>query len=192
MINPSEVGKAGEMVRLRTLESIWIQGKLRMWGRWSYIGGGSGGNMFNQLLASGKITKTAINEALRRMKKAGISKPELEAFFREILEGKSKSGLAFCSDEEGLKIDGVIASVLMNDDYRSLYGVIVDRHRLRKSKRQMATELQQKHPEWTFITCRRRIDTWVSLAESMLYAPLCDTFDTNSGKFYLKSEPVSA
>ncbi len=27
MINPSEVGKAGELVRLRTLESIWIQGK---------------------------------------------------------------------------------------------------------------------------------------------------------------------
>ena len=25
MINPSEVGKAGEMIRLRTLESIWIQ-----------------------------------------------------------------------------------------------------------------------------------------------------------------------
>ena len=74
MINPSEVGKSGEMVRLRTLESIWIQGKLRMWGRWSYIGGGSGGNMFNQLLASGKITKTAINEALRRMKIAGITK----------------------------------------------------------------------------------------------------------------------
>lgn len=69
MINPSEVGKSGEMVRLRTLESIWIQGKLRMWGRWSYIGGGSGGNMFNQLLSSGKITKTAINDALRRIKK---------------------------------------------------------------------------------------------------------------------------
>ncbi|EAM2956430.1 DUF1133 family protein [Salmonella enterica] len=192
MINPSEVGKSGEMVRLRTLESIWIQGKLRMWGRWSYIGGGSGGNMFNQLLASGKITKTAINEALRRMKKAGISKPELEAFFKEILEGKNKSGLAFCSDDEGLKIDGVIAAVLMNEDYGSLYGVIVDRHRLRKSKRQMAAELQQKHPEWTLMTCRRRIDAWVSLAESMLYAPLCDVFDTNSGKFYLKSEPESA
>ncbi|EOZ3809811.1 DUF1133 family protein [Citrobacter youngae] len=192
MINPSEVGKSGEMVRLRTLESIWIQGKLRMWGRWSYIGGGSGGNMFNQLLASGKITKTAINEALRRMKKAGISKPELEAFFKEILEGKNKSGLAFCSDDEGLKIDGVIAAVLMNDDNRSLYGVIIDRHRLRKSKRKMATELQKKHPEWTFMTCRRRIDTWVSLAESMLYAPLCDAFDTNGGKFYLRNEPESA
>lgn len=119
MINPSEVGKKGEMVRLRTLESIWIQGKLRMWGRWSFIGGGSGGNMFNRLLASGKITKTAINEALRRMKKSGLTKPELEAFFKEILSSKNKSGLAFCSDEEGLKIDGVIAGVLMNDDYRS-------------------------------------------------------------------------
>lgn len=192
MINPSEVGKAGEMVRLRTLESIWIQGKLRMWGRWSYIGGGSGENMFNQLLVSGKITKTAINEALRRMKKAGISKPELEAFFREILEGKNKSGLAFCSDDEGLTIDGVIASVLMNGEYGPLYGVIVDRHRLRKSKRQMATELQQKHPEWTFMTCRRRIDTWISLAESMLYAPLCDAFGTNGDRFNLKSEPESA
>jgi hypothetical protein len=28
MLNPSEVGKAGEHARLRTLESIWIQGKL--------------------------------------------------------------------------------------------------------------------------------------------------------------------
>ncbi|WP_447863549.1 DUF1133 family protein [Kluyvera sichuanensis] len=188
MINPSEVGKAGEMFRLRTLESIWIQGKLRMWGRWSYIGGGSGGNMFNQLLASGKITKTAINEALRRMKKAGISKPELEAFFKEILEGKNKSGLAFCSDEEGLKTDGVIAAVLMNDDYRSLYGVIVERHRLRKSKLQMANELHAKHPEWSLITCRRRIDNWISLAEFILYAPMCDTFDTNADRFKLQSE----
>lgn len=92
MINPSEVGKSGELVRLRTLESIWVQGKLRMWGRWSYIGGGSGGNMFNQLLASGKITKSAINDALRRMKKSGITKPELEAYLREILESKNKTG----------------------------------------------------------------------------------------------------
>jgi hypothetical protein len=43
MLNPSEVGKAGEHARLRTLESIWIQGKLNMWGRWSYIGEGKAG-----------------------------------------------------------------------------------------------------------------------------------------------------
>ncbi|MBJ9322071.1 MULTISPECIES: DUF1133 family protein [Citrobacter] len=192
MINPSEIGKSGELVRLRTLESIWIQGKLRMWGRWSYIGGGSGGNMFNQLLASGKITKTAIKEALRRMKKSGITKPELEAYLREILESKNKSGLAFCSDEEGLKVDGVIASVLMNNDYRGLYSVIVDRHRLRKSKLQMANELNAKHPDWTLVTCRRRIDSWLSLAESILYAPLCDSFGTNSDRFKLQGEQGSA
>lgn len=192
MINPSEVGKSGELVRLRTLESIWIQGKLRMWGRWSYIGGGSGDNMFNTLLASGKITKTAINEALRRMKKSGLTKPELEVFFKEILNSKNKSGLAFCSDDEGLKIDGVIASMLMNDHYRSLYVVIVDRHRLRKSKLQMANELQAKHPDWTLITCRRRIDTRLSLAESILYAPVCDAFGTNSDRFKLPIEQQSA
>lgn len=192
MINPSEVGKSGELVRLRTLESIWVQGKLRMWGRWSYIGGGSGGNMFNQLLASGKITKSAINDALRRMKKSGITKPELEAYLREILDSKNKTGLAFCSDEEGLIIDGVIAAVLMNEEYRGLYGVIVDRHRLRKSKLQMAKELDSKHPDWTLITCRRRIDTWVSLAESILYAPLCDALGTNGDRFKLHSEQESA
>jgi hypothetical protein len=35
------------------------------------------------------------------MKKSGITKPELEAFLKEILSGKNKSGLAFCTDEEG-------------------------------------------------------------------------------------------
>ncbi|EKO8786419.1 DUF1133 family protein, partial [Salmonella enterica] len=28
MINPSTTGKGGEMLRLNTLESVWIQGKL--------------------------------------------------------------------------------------------------------------------------------------------------------------------
>ncbi|RWT96658.1 DUF1133 family protein [Raoultella ornithinolytica] len=192
MINPSEVGKSGEMVRLRTLESIWIQGKLRMWGRWSYIVGGGGGNMFNQLLASGKITKTAINDALRRMKKSGITKPELEAFLKEILSGKNKSGLAFCTDDEGLKIDGVLGSVLVSPGHKALYAVLVERYRLRKSKRRIAEELQEKHPEWCYMTCRRRVDTWLSLAESMLYAPMCDAFGTNGGRFYLQSEPETA
>lgn len=192
MINPSEVGKSGEMVRLRTLESIWIQGRLQMWGRWSYIGGGSGGNMFNQLLASGKITHTAIKEALRRMKKTGITKPELEAYFREILSGKNKSGLAFCTDDEGLKIDGVLGAILVTPGHKALYAVLVERYRLRKSKRRIAEELQEKHPEWCYMTCRRRVDTWISLAESMLYAPMCDAFGTNGDRFYLQSEPETA
>jgi hypothetical protein len=55
--------------------------------------------MFNQLLTSSRY-KDRRTEALRRMKKSGITKPELEAFFIEILNRKNKSGLAFCSDEE--------------------------------------------------------------------------------------------
>lgn len=190
MLNPSEVGKAGEHARLRTLESIWIQGKLNMWGRWSYISEGKAGNMFNQLLTSHHVTKTAIQEALRRMKKSGITKPELEAFFMEILNGKNKSSLAFCSDEEALTIDRIISTVLAGE-YDGLLNVLVQRYRYRKSKRSMAEELQEKHPELTFMTCRRRIDTWLSLAESMLYAPMCDAFDTNGRRFYLQSEPAS-
>ncbi|HBZ0059937.1 TPA: DUF1133 family protein [Klebsiella pneumoniae] len=192
MINPSEVGKSGEMIRLRTLESIWIQGKLRMWGRWSYIGGSSGGNMFNQLLASGKVTKTAINEALRRMKKSGISKPELEAFFREILAGKNKSGLAFCTDEEGLIIDSVLSAQLVRSGNKALYKLIRDRYVYRMSKKAMAKELNRKHPEWCLRTCESRIDVWLNLAESMLYAPMCDTFGTNGDRFYLNSCAKSA
>lgn len=190
MLNPAEVGKPNEHARLRTLESVWIQGKLNMWGRWSYIGEGKAGNMFNQLMTSHHVTKTAIQEALRRMKKSGITKPELEAFFMEILNGKNKSSLAFCSDEEALVIDRIISTVLAGE-YDGLLGVLVQRYRYRKSKRSLAEELQMKHPELTFMTCRRRIDTWLSLAESMLYAPMCDAFDTNSSRFYLQGEPVS-
>ena len=175
--------------RLRTLESVWIQGKLRMWGRWSYIGGGSAGNMFNQLLASKTVSKTAVNEALRRMKKAGISKPELEAFLREMLAGKNKSSLAFCSDEEGLRIDGVISAVLVNPGYAGLFGILAQRYRWRKIKRQMAEGLQELHPDWSYMTCRRRIDMWLSLAESILDRPMCHTFGTNSERFPLPSEP---
>lgn len=192
MINPSEIGITGEMVRLRTLESIWVQGKLRMWGRWSYIGGGSGGNMFNQLLASGKITKTAIKEALRRMKKAGISKPELEAFFKEIQEGQNKSGLAFCTDEEALTINAVLSDVLVQSGHKNLYALIEDRYIKRLSKKAMARDLNKKHPEWCLRTCESRIDVWLNVAESMLYKPMCDAFGTNGDRFRLNSCAESA
>ncbi|CTS08701.1 TPA: DUF1133 family protein [Escherichia coli] len=185
MINPSVVGKSDEMVRLRTLESVWIQGKLRMWGCWSCIGSGSGGNMFNQLLASGKVTKTAINDAIRRMKKSGITKPELEAFFLEILRGKKKSNLAFCTDEEGLATDAVLSEVLVRPGHKRLYHVISDRYRYRMSKKEMARQLNERHPEWCLRTCESRIDVWLNMAESMLYQPMCDAFDTNGDRFSL-------
>ncbi len=192
MINPSEVGKSGEMVRLRTLESTLGTGKLRMWGRWSYIGGGSGGNMFNQLLASGKITKTAINDALRRMKKAGIKKPELEAYLREILDSKNKSGLAFCSDDEALIINSVLCKTLVQDGHKNLYWLLEDRYIWRFSKKAMARDLNKNTPEWCLRTCESRIDVWLNLAESMLYRPMCDAFGTNGDRFYLNSCAGSA
>ena len=176
MIYPTNTGKPGEHLRLSTLESVWIQGKLRMWGRWSYIGSGKTGNMFNQLLTSKKLTKTAINEALRRMKRAGLDKPELEAFLREMINGKQKSWLAHCSDVEALKIDGVIGEVLA--DHPGLFNILSQRYVGRgMSKKRMAELLNEQHPEWALITCRRRVDQWLSTAEFILYSPMRTAFD---------------
>ncbi|QLR72983.1 DUF1133 family protein [Citrobacter freundii] len=176
MIYPINTGKPGEHLRLTTLESIWIQGKLRMWGRWSYIGGGKPGNMFNQLLTSKKLTKTAINEALRRMKKAGLDKPELEAFLREMISGKQKSCLAHCTDSEALKIDGVIGEVLA--DHPGLYNVLSQRYMgSGMSKLKMAEAFNELHPEWSLKTCRNRIDAWLNIVEYMLYIPMQNVFN---------------
>lgn len=175
MIYPTNTGKSGEHLRLSTLESVWIQGKLRMWGRWSYIGGGKPANMFNQLLTTKKLTKTAINEALRRMKKAGLDKPELEAFLREMISGKQKCWLAHCTDSEALKIDGIIGEVLAN--HPGLLNVLRQRYVGRgMSKRMMAVQLHKTHPEWSLRTCERRIEYWLKVAELMLYIPMRTKF----------------
>ncbi|HAP0139844.1 TPA: DUF1133 family protein [Escherichia coli] len=171
MIYPTNTGKSGEYLRLTTLESVWIQGKLRMWGRWSYIGGGRSGNMFNQLLASKKLTKTAINEAMRRMKKAGIEKPELEAFLREMINGKQKSWLAHCTDAEALCIDRVISEVLA--EHPGLIFILRQRYEGRgMSKLKMAQQLNKYRPGWSLKTCRNRIDAWLGVAEYILYIPM--------------------
>ncbi|ULI57371.1 DUF1133 family protein [Shigella flexneri] len=156
MIYPEITGKSGEHLRLKTLEAVWIQGKLRMWGRWSYIGGSKTGNMFNQLLASKKLTKTAINEALRRIRESGIDKPELEAFLREMIAGRQKSWLSHCTDAEALRIDGVISKALAR--YPGLIDILRQRYEGRgMSKRKMAELLNEVHPEWCYATCRNRV-----------------------------------
>ncbi|HAV7541646.1 TPA: DUF1133 family protein [Escherichia coli] len=175
MIYPEITGKSGEHLRLKTLEAVWIQGKLRMWGRWSYIGGGKPGNMFNQLLASKKLTKTAINEALRRIRESGIDKPELEAFLREMIAGRQKSWLSHCTDAEALRIDGVISKALAR--YPGLIGILRQRYEGRgMSKRKMAELLNEVHPEWCYATCRNRIDMWLRIAEFILYPLMRDAF----------------
>jgi hypothetical protein len=190
MIYPDSMGNSAEQVHLHTLERIWIQGKLRMWGRWSYVGGGQPGNMFNQLLVTKKITKTAATEALRRMKKAGISKPELEAFFLDMVTGNQKSHLAHCTDAEALIIDRVICEVLA--EHPALVSILRQRYRGKgRSLREVAGILERSHPEWSYITRRRRVDTWLNLAEAMLYTPMCEAFGKKE-KYQLKSEPKSA
>ncbi|EHP6144496.1 DUF1133 domain-containing protein [Escherichia coli] len=175
MIYPEITGKSGEHLRLKPLEAVWIQGKLRMWGRWSYIGGGKTGNMFNQLLASKKLTKTAINEALRRIRESGIDKPELEAFLREMIAGRQKSWLSHCTDAEALRIDGVISKALAR--YPGLIDILRQRYEGRgMSKRKMAELLNEVHPEWCYATCRNRIDMWLRIAEFILYPLMRDAF----------------
>ena len=132
-------------------------------------------NMFNQLLASKKLTKTAINEALRRMKKAGLNKSELEAFLRDMINGKQKSWLAHCTDAEALCIDRVISEVLA--EHPGLISVLRQRYEGRgMTKRKMAELLNDAHPEWCFSTCEKRIANWLAVAEYALYIPMRESF----------------
>lgn len=187
MINGIATGKPGETGRLFTIESVWIQGQLSMWGRWSHIGGGHGGNMFNTLLASKTVSKTAIQQILSHLKKSGMDDSDLKRYFLDLLEGKQKSSLAFCSDTEGLQIDAVIGEILVTRGYSALFNIISDRYRNRMSKKAMARQLQEKHPEWSLRTCETRIDVYLQTAESMLYAPLCFAFDKDPERYRLKS-----
>ncbi|EJO4340668.1 DUF1133 family protein [Salmonella enterica] len=185
MIYPSTSGKPDETFRLRTLESVWIQGKLRMWGRWSHIGGGTGGDMFNALLASKKVSKTAIQQVLRHLKASGLSKDELREYFEDLLAGKNKSHLAFCTDAEGLMIDAVIGEILVRAGHKKLFGLICQRYKRRMSKKAMARELNEMHPEWCLRTCESRIDVWLQMAEAMLYQPMCEVFEKKPDRFRL-------
>ncbi|MFH8134192.1 DUF1133 family protein [Pantoea osteomyelitidis] len=183
MIYPSTCGKAdGKEIRLRTLESVWIQGKLRMWGRWSYIGEGKTGNVFNQLLSTKKVTKTALAQAQKYLKNSGLSKSELALYLSDLLSARQKSSLAYCTDAEALLIDRVISGVL--EEHRGLLYIIHDRYIGRgKSKKQMARELNENHPEWCLRTCESRIDTWLTFAEYLLYQPMCEAFGVNVKRF---------
>lgn len=71
MIYPDNIGKGdSKELHLRALERVWIQGRLKMWGRWSGMESfGRAGNMFNRLLTSNKVTKAAITRALIQLKR---------------------------------------------------------------------------------------------------------------------------
>lgn len=185
MIYPENIGKGdGKELHLRALEQVWIEGKLKMWGRWSGMEKyGSAGNMFNRLLASQKVTKAAITQALRQLKKTGCSKEELQRYLLDILEGKQKSSLAFCTDQEAGTIDQVIGTVLLADP--GLKFVIHERYIGKgKSKKSMAADLHDIRPDWCLRKCETRIAVWLKTAEYMLYLPMSDAFNSNTERFY--------
>ncbi|AUH00878.1 DUF1133 domain-containing protein [Prodigiosinella confusarubida] len=190
MIYPSETGKAGELVRLRTLESVWIQGKLRMWGRWSAINmNPAASDMFKKLLSKYVITQNDLSKALKVLRKRGCSSIELESWVNDMLQQSRHSSLVFCTDDEGLLMDRVIARIMKNN--QGLLHVLEHRYQEKMSLRGMARELNDVYPELSVMTCRRRVDMWLGMAESMLYKPMCDAFETNSERFYLKVEPIA-
>ncbi|MEN4796406.1 DUF1133 family protein [Pantoea agglomerans] len=174
---------------LRTLEITWLQGKLKMWGRWSAINEcPEAPDMFKKLLKRYVVTLNDLSNVLKKLKRIGCSK-ELESWMENMMRESQRSSLTFCTDEEGLAMDRVIASVLIND--KPLRHLIERHYRDRVSMRDLADELNDNHPDWSYSTCRRRIKTWLSVAEYMLYQPMNDAFKLNSGRFYLNSEPVT-
>lgn len=178
-----------EEFQLRTLESFWLQGKLKMWGRWSSINEcPHAPDMFKKLLKKYVITQNDLSNVLKKLKRIGCS-TELESWIENMMRESLRSSLTFCTDDEALAMDRVIASVLIND--QPLLHLIERHYRNRVSMRDLADELNENHPEWSYSTCRRRINKWLPVAEYMLYEPMNDAFKLNSGRFYLNREPVT-
>ncbi|WP_279079368.1 DUF1133 family protein [Hafnia alvei] len=184
MIYPDSIGLVNtKESRLRTLESIWIQGKLRMWGRWSSVGcKPEAVTMFKRLLGGGKITQDDLSKAVKYLRKNGCSSKELESWMNDLLENGTRSSLTFCTDDEGRMMDGVIAGALHHN--AGLLYVLKQRYVERLSQRKIAEEVQKLHPEWCERTCRSRVSAWLAMAERALYLPMNDVFELNAGRFY--------
>jgi len=191
MIYPSTTGKAdGNDLRLRTMESVWLQGKLKMWGRWSAIDTSpKAADMFKRLLGKYVVTQDDLNKALVALRKKGCSSKELETWVNSMLSERRYSSLVFCTDDEASTMDRVIGTTLHGDP--GLLRLLQKRYQEKMSLREIAEEFYDQHPELSFATSRRRVDTWMGMAELMLYQPMSDAFGLNSQRFYLQSEPVT-
>jgi len=180
---------AGRGFELRTLKRVWLPGKLKMWGRWSAINEcPEAADMFKKILKKYVITQNELSNFLQNLKRIGCLR-EFESWLENMMRESLRSSLAFCTDDEALVMDRVIARVLIND--QSLHHLIERHYRDRMSMRKLAEDLNDNHPDWSHSTCRRRIKTWLSVAEYMLYQPMNDAFELNSARFYLNSEPVT-
>ncbi|WP_238493725.1 DUF1133 family protein [Pantoea ananatis] len=187
MIYPSTTGKAdGKDLRLRTMESVWLQGKLKMWGRWAtYSDMPEAVNMFKRMLSRGKVTHDDLVKAMQKLRKSGLSNTELEQWMFQMQEESVVSSLVFCSNEEGALMDRVIGTTLINTP--GLLSIVKQRYLGRgKKQSEIARDLNEYHPELSFRTCERRVSAWLSAAEYSLYHPLNDAFSLNSERFSLQ------
>ncbi|WP_337137000.1 DUF1133 family protein [Morganella morganii] len=176
MIYPETCGKSDEHLRLRTLESTWIRGKLKMWGRWAaFSTQPEAAGIFNRLLSGAVISQKALKEAIKKMQTTGLSAEHLQLFLEEFADKKSLSSMWFCTDAEGGRMDKVICAVFENNP--ALLGIIKQHYVYKKSRYRIADELSERHPEKSLSTYRRRVAAWLSVAEYMLYLPMCDEFD---------------
>lgn len=176
MIYPLTVGKSEEHLKLRTLESVWIRGRLKMWGRWAaFSKAPSATSMFNQLLEEPIITKKSLKDAINRMYASGLSKETLLMFLEEFKDKKTLSSMWFCSDTEGGEMDKVICEV-MNAD-AGLLNILKQHYVYKKSKHEIALELCEKDGSYCLRTYQDRVKAWLNVAEFMLYRPMCDRFD---------------
>ncbi|EPJ0398822.1 DUF1133 family protein [Providencia rettgeri] len=176
MIYPLTTGKGEEHFKLRTLESVWIRGRLKMWGRWaafSKVPDAAG--MFNQLLEDPTITKKALKDAMKRMRTSGLSKETLLMFLEEFKDKRSLSSMWFCSDAEGGKMDKVICEVMKAD--AGLLDILKEHYVYKKSKYKIALEIYEQDGRYCLRTYQDRVKAWISVAEFMLYRPMCDEFD---------------
>lgn len=176
MIYPDTVGIHKGAVELRALDRVWIQGRLKMWGRWaSYSANPRACGIIENLMRDKTITKTAMNDALRRLKRAGLDKGELLEFFHAMQGKQAISSLVFCTDAEGMKMDRVILDTFGN--HPGLMGLIIKRYCYKRTPKSLADDMHEYHQNYSLSTCRRRIDMWFKTAEIMLCQPMFTAFE---------------
>ncbi|WP_414148705.1 DUF1133 family protein [Erwinia sp. BNK-24-b] len=101
----------------------------------------------------------------------------------ELYQESRQNRLVFCTDQEGARMDRVISETLRKSP--GLLNVVKQRYQGRgTSKSELARELNEVRPEWSFKTCQRRIDLWLSTAEFSLYLPMNDAFKLFPDRFY--------
>ncbi|PRD13998.1 DUF1133 family protein [Pantoea coffeiphila] len=178
MIYPDTTGLPYGAIELNTLERVWIQGRLKMWGRWaSYSTNPRAKGIIENLIQGKTVTRAAIQDALQRLQRAGLEKGQLFEFFQAMQKKQVFSSLVFCTDAEGLKMDRVILDTL--SDSPGLKQLVIRRYCYKLTPKALADRMHDNHPELSLSTCRRRIDVWLKSAEIILYAPMFAAFERN-------------